>query len=76
MRIDEPDKIIQAIRKADLTLRPSVLFVNPLDAKAIKDAIPKIEEKIVLKESEFIEQGKAYLMNRSQLDEFGMVQWI
>ena len=70
------DEIRQVLNKADLMLRPNILFVNPSDAKAIRDAIPKIEEKIVLKESEFIEQGKAYLMNRSQFDEYRTVQWI
>lgn len=70
------DEIVRAIHKADLALRPSIIFVNPLDAKAIRNAIPKIEEKIVFKESEFVEQGKVYLMNRSQLDEYGIVQWI
>ena len=42
------DEIKQALHKADLILRPNIIFVNPLDAKAIKDAVPEIDEKIVI----------------------------
>ncbi len=63
------DEIKQALHKADLTLRPNILFVNPSDAKAIKDAFPEIDEKIVLKESEHIEKGKAYVIDRRRWDE-------
>lgn len=64
------DEIKQALYKADLTLQPNILLVNPSDAKAIKDAVPEIEEKIVLKESEFVEQGKAYVIDRRRWDEW------
>lgn len=64
------DEIKQALHKADLTMRPNILFVNPSDAKAIKDAFPEIDEKIVLKESEFIEKGKGYVIDRSKWDEW------
>lgn len=64
------DEIKQALHKADLTLRPNILFVNPSDAKAIKAAVPEIDEKIVIKESEFVEQGKAYVIDRRKWDEW------
>lgn len=64
------DEIKQALYKADLTLRPDIIFVNPSDAKAIRDAFPEIEEKIVLKESELIEKGKGYLIDRIKWDEW------
>ena len=62
------DEIKQALHKADLILRPNIIFVNPLDAKAIKDAVPEIDEKIVIKESEFIEKGKGYVIDRRWWD--------
>lgn len=64
------DEIKQALHKADLILRPNVLFVNPLDAKTIKDAFPEIEEEMVLKESEFVDEGKAYVIDRRKWDEW------
>lgn len=64
------DDIKQALHKADLTLRPNILFVNPSDAKVIKDAFPEIEEKVVLKESELIEKGKGYVIDRRKWDEW------
>lgn len=64
------DEIKQALHKADLTLRPNIIFVNPSDAKTIKDAFPEIDEKIVLKESDLVEQGKAYVIDRRRWDEW------
>lgn len=64
------DEIKQALHKADLTLRPNIIFVNPSDAKTIKDAFPEIDEKIILKESELIEKGKAYVIDRRRWDEW------
>lgn len=63
-------EIKQAIYKADLTLRPNILFVNPLDAKAIKNAIPDIDKIFALKESEFIEKGKVYLFDRRKWEDW------
>lgn len=64
------DEIKQALHKADLILRPNIIFVNPSDAQTIKDAVPEIDEKIVIKESEFVEKGKAYVIDRRKWDEW------
>lgn len=64
------DEIKKALYKADLELRPNIIFVNPLDAKTIKDAVPGIDEKIVLKESDLVEKGKAYVIDRRKWDEW------
>jgi hypothetical protein len=61
------DEIRQVLNKADLMLRPNILFVNPSDAKIIRDAIPNIDSKIIIEESNYIETGKGYLMNRKSL---------
>jgi hypothetical protein len=61
------DEIRQALNKAGLMLRPNILFVNPSDAKIIRDAIPNIDMKIIIEESNYIETGKSYLMNRKSL---------
>ena len=57
------DEIRQVLNKADLMLRPNILFVNPSDAKIIRDAIPDIDKKVILAESHYIETGKSYLMD-------------
>lgn len=67
------DEIKKALHKADLALRPNILFVNPSDAKTIKDAVPEIDEKIVLKESDLVEKGKAYVIDRRKWDEWANV---
>jgi len=61
------DEIRQVLNKADLMLRPNILFVNPSDAKIIRDAIPNIDRKIIIEESNYIETGKSYLMDRRSL---------
>lgn len=64
------DEIKQALHKADLQLRPWIVFVNPLDAKAIKEALPRIEEEVVIQKTEAIESGKAIAIERKKLEEW------
>lgn len=64
------EKIKQVLHKADLALRPNIVFVNPADAKTIKEALPEIEKTIVIKETENIEKGKAAVMNRETLEKW------
>lgn len=63
-------EIKQAIHKADLALRPNIVFVNPSDAKTIKDALPEVEKTIVIQETEAMESGKAAVMNRERLEKW------
>ena len=62
------EEIKQAIHKADLQLRPWIVFASPSDAKAIKEALPRIEEEIVIQETEAIENGKAIAIEREKLE--------
>lgn len=64
------EEIKQAIHKADLQLRPWIVFANPIDAKAIKEALPRIEEEVVIQETESIECGKAIAIERKKLEEW------
>lgn len=41
------EDIKQALHKADLALRPWIVFANPSDAKAIREVLPMAEEKVV-----------------------------
>ena len=62
------EEIKQALHKADLALRPNIVFVNPKDAKAIKEALPEIEKTIVIQETDAIESGKAIAIEREKLE--------
>jgi len=62
------DEIKHAIHKADLQLRPWIVFANPTDAKAIKEALPRIEEEVIIQETEAIESGKAIAIEREKLE--------
>lgn len=64
------EEIKRALYKVDLVLRPKIVFMNPLDAKTIKDAFPEIEKMIVIQETEAIESGKAVVMNRETLEKW------
>ena len=62
------EEIKQAIHKADLALRPWIVFASPSDAKAIREALPRIEEEVVIQETDFIESGKAIAIKREELE--------
>lgn len=62
------EEIKQAIHKADLELRPWIVFASPSDAKAIREALPRIEEEVVIQETEAIESGKAIAIERKKLE--------
>lgn len=64
------EEIKQALHKADLALRPWCVFANPTDAKAIREALPRIEEEVVIQETEAIESGKAIAIERKKLEEW------
>ena len=62
------EEIKRALHKADLALRPNIVFVNPSDAKAIREALPRIEEEVVIQETDAIESGKAIAIEREKLE--------
>lgn len=71
------EEIKQALHKADLQLRPWIVFASPSAAKAIKEALPRIEEEVVIQETEAIESGKAIAIKREKLEvwTYGTVDW-
>ena len=62
------EEIKRALHEADLALRPNIIFVNPSDAKVIKEALPEIEKTIVIQETEAIKSGKAIVIEREKLE--------
>ena len=62
------EEIKRTLHKADLALRPWIVFASPSDAKAIKEAFPRIEEEVIIQETEAIENGKAIAIEREKLE--------
>lgn len=57
-------EIKQVIYEADKKIRNLVMFASPPMVKAIKEALPRIEEKIVIKETEWVKDGQAVVVER------------
>lgn len=62
--------LIEAIKKADIMLRPIILYVNPQDEELITKALEDVKEQIVIKPCNLVEAGKAYAFNRQDLDDY------
>lgn len=57
-------------RKLDYITRPYYLCINPLDENKLREEIPDIDKKFVLRISDLVEQGKCYLVKRPVIDVF------
>ena len=62
------DDIKKMIEKYDKLCRPNIAFMNPEDAKMVKECLPDIEKEIVIAERPGIERGKCYIMERKELE--------
>lgn len=65
---DYMDMIRSKLHEVDLILRPKALIVNPIDEKMIRESIPDIESKVVIRSLKSIPEGSAYLIERSHLE--------
>lgn len=64
------EDIKKTLHKLDLLKRPWIVFAHPSDAKAIKEALPRIEEEVVIEETENVEQGKAVAVKREEIEKW------
>ncbi len=62
------DEIIKALHKANLIIRPYIIFIHPDDFKDIKEVFPKIEDKFYVLSTPYIEKGKSFLVKREYLE--------
>ena len=62
------EEIKDALHKADLLLRPYIIFINPNDKEKILSAMPDIEKSVVLETTNALEQGQAIRINREELE--------
>lgn len=64
------EEIIQAYERLDMVQRPLAIFGHPDDIKAIKEAMPDIEKKCVLRPTACLEKGTVYAMNREEVGKY------
>lgn len=64
------NEIKQAIYEADKVSRNLVMFASPSMVKAIKEALPNIEEKIVIQETEWVKDGQAVVVERATFEKW------
>lgn len=67
------DEIKQSLHQIDLICRPYVLMVNPSDKERIEQAIKgtEVADRVELREVIFVEEGKALIMKREDLESWG-----
>ena len=65
-----PEQIKQELHKIDLALRPQAVFLHPDDYMEIMQAIPDIEEKVLVINTRAINKGYAIMMDRKCLEVF------
>lgn len=68
--MDLSDEIKQVIDKYDKLCRPNIVFMNPEDAKMVKECLPDIEKEIVIVKRPGVERGKCYMMERKELEKW------
>ena len=58
----------ELIHKADLAIRPYALYLNPDDLANLLPFQPDLSNRVLIVQSELVEKGKAYLIDRKQLE--------
>ena len=56
------------IHKMDLAIRPYALYLNPDDSVNLLSFQPDLSNRVLIVQSELVEKGKAYLIDRKQLE--------
>ena len=59
------EELKQAIEEIDIKMRPVALYINPEDEKALREHIPDLEYRVLIVPTQFIDPGKALLINRN-----------
>lgn len=64
------DDLKQIIHKWDLIKCPQIAIAQPSVIKTLKEQIPDIEEKIVLKEADYVDPDKIIVIERAELEKW------
>lgn len=58
------EKLIDTINRADMILRPAVVFMHPETYKALKAAEPQIDKNLVFYITDAVDKDKCCVMKR------------
>ena len=58
-----------ALVKLDIASKPFIVYVNPKDEQALTKALGDLKEQALIKSSDLVEAGKAYIALRRDLIE-------
>ena len=61
------EELKAALLRADLILRPIVIYVNPRDEESLIKALGNFKDRVIIETCDIVEIGKAYAMNRDYL---------
>ena len=72
MRITK-EELEKAIHKVDLIQHPYILLVNPSEEDRCKEALKntEFEDKVIVQPDSVVEVGKAIIMDRKKLEDWG-----
>lgn len=62
------EEFILLVRKADLMLRPTVAFMHPDTAEALRAEWPEIDNNYVVRTSPYVDKSRCYLINRADIE--------
>lgn len=63
-------EIKHTLERLDLKIRPKALVINPADRNLLIEAIPDLEERVKIYESNIVIKGTAYLMDREYIEKW------
>ena len=61
------DELKGTIEEIDIKMRPMALYINPQDGKKLREYIPDLEYRVLIVPTQFVDPGKALLINREQV---------
>ena len=62
------EQLKEAFLKADIRLRPIVIYVNPQDEQTLIETLGDMIKQVIIKPCEMLERGTAYAFNREYIE--------
>lgn len=62
------EEFMLLIRKADLMLRPTAVFMHPDTAEAVRAEWPEIDKHYVVHTSPYVDKSQCYLIDRADIE--------
>lgn len=62
------DNIEKALHKADLAMRPYIIYIHPEDAETLAEAFPNIDKDFLIQLTPFMERGNCIIAKREELE--------